>query len=378
MGVSHVSLRRVLKNPWVGHSLKILMSGLLVAYVLHAVNPADLKVAFARANVFGFAISTALVLLGVVYLQAVEIFYSMRGATKISIAGLCKINLALMFYTLFLPSAATFFIRHAKYIKAGYGGYDSATLVGFHKLLQLAVACVVGAIALCLVYDKVGSYGPLLATVLLGLAVLFSLAVALVVSGKGVIIAQWLAGKAAGKAAGKRGVVEGDVQSTGDNAGSDNAGSSEKARGKARLAVRFLMTVLQKVVSSLQSFSTLNRKQLNLVLLCTALQHLFIVLSAYSIMQMITPGVSITAVVFVRSLIVVLLSFPISIGGVGIREFAFYKLFPLFGVSAEDAIASSLILFGVQIVVAGLGAIVEGIDTFKSSIVAPAREVDSV
>jgi len=368
-----VSLRRVLKNPWVGHSLKILMSGFLVAYVLHAVNPADLKVAFARANVFGFAISTALVLLGVVYLQAVEIFYSMRGATKISIAGLCKINLALMFYTLFLPSAATFFIRHAKYIKAGYGGYDSATLVGFHKLLQLAVACVVGAIALCLVYDKVGSYGPLLATVLLGLAVLFSLAVALVVSGKGVSIAQWLASKAAGRRVVAEGAAEGDAQPIGDS-----VGSSEKAGGKARLAVRFLMTVLQKVVSSLQSFSTLNRKQLNLVLLCTALQHVFIVLSAYSIMQMITPGVSITAVVFVRSLIVVLLSFPISIGGVGIREFAFYKLFPLFGVSAEDAIASSLILFGVQIVVAGMGAIVEGIDTFKGSIVAPAREVDSV
>jgi uncharacterized membrane protein YbhN (UPF0104 family) len=343
------------------------MSVLLVAYVLQAVHPADLKVAFARANIFGFSLSTLLVLLGVVYLQAVEIFYSMRGATRISIMELCKINLALMFYTLFLPSAATFFIRHAKYIKAGYGGYDSATLVGFHKLLQLTVACVAGFVALCLVHEKVGSYGPLLFAVLLALSVGFLLAVALVLSGKGVSFAQWCAGIV--------GLRRNALATDADAVVVTSDG------GRLRKTSRLLVTASQKVISSLHAFSTMDRKQLNLVLMCTILQHLFIVLSAYAIMEMITPGVSVTAVVFVRSLIVVLLSFPISIGGVGVREFAFYKLFPLFGVSAEDAIASSLILFGVQIVVAGLGAAVECYDMFRSSIskssIAPG-EVDSV
>jgi uncharacterized membrane protein YbhN (UPF0104 family) len=368
MGMSRVSFGHIFKNPWVGHFFKALMSVLLVVYVLQAVHPADLKVAFARANLFGFSVSTLLVLLGVVYLQAVEIFYSMRGASKISIAELCKINLALMFYTLFLPSAATFFIRHAKYIKAGYGGYDSATLVGFHKLLQLTVACVAGFVTLCVVYDKVGSFGPVLFAILLALCVAFALAVALVLSGKGVSFAQWCAGVIGLR----RLAIRPDP----------SAASRQPAGGRVRKAGGLIVTTSQKVLSSLQSFSTMDRRQLNLVLMCTLLQHVFIVLSAYTVMQMITPGVPVVAVIFVRSLIVVLLSFPVSIGGVGVREFAFYKLFPLFGVSAEDAIASSLILFGVQIVVAGLGAAVECFDMLKASFgkpsIAQAKEVDSI
>jgi len=314
--------------------LKLGVSVAIVGYLLTKVDATSLFAAFSNATVFGVFASVVFVILGVIVFQALEIFWSMRLGSRIHIAELCKINFSLMFYVLFLPAALTFIIRWDKYRRAGYGGYDSAALVGFHKLLQLGVAAAASAIALYLAGDVFGPYTVELLAVVIGATITIVASIVFLFSPVGNQFVEWCL---------KVRVADKD---------------SPSVEQQPRLA-RIARQVIAKLQVALGSFRGLGWSGGSIVLLFAVLQHLCIVLSTWVVVDMVAPQVSFVAVAFVRSITVILLMLPVSVGGLGVRELVFFTLFPLFGVSSEAALTSSLILFGVQLVVSAIGGLIE-------------------
>lgn len=329
-----MELKNALSNPWVKHTGKFAFSIGLVIYLISSVDLNRLDEPFRNANLMGVLVSTVLVTIGVIYLQALEIHYSMVKASRISVLALCKINFSLMFYVLFMPAGITFVIRWDKYRRAGHGGFDSAALVGFHKILQLVVAGAVAFLVLALSSKSLGQYGEEL-VMLIGIAmVLLVIGLVLVILGHGTKQTVWL------------------LHALGLTHKSNATG------WRLKLGT-FVERVVTKLAAAFTTFRHLGTQNMLLVFLFACLQHLFIILSSWVIVAMVDPNATFMAVAFVRSVVVILLTIPISVGGLGVRELAFFTLFPLFGVSSASALTASLILFGVQLIVSAIGALVE-------------------
>lgn len=323
-------------KPWAIHLLKLGFSVGVILYLVSVTDLHSLKDGLRSANSWGIAAATLLTLVGVIWLQALEIWFSMSPANRVSVWALCKINLALMFYVLFLPAGITFIIRWEKYRRAGYGGYDSAALVGFHKFLQLAVACVFCAASVILLREQIGRFGTEL--MLLSCAALVVLVVAPVAVWRGWTGALW--------------TLFPSLQS---------GASRPPQEGRSRLALlgEKLGKVLSKLIVAFSAFGKLSRRDLYLVGLFALLQHVFIIMSAWVVMELVVPDAAVLPMVLVRSVVVILLMVPVSVGGLGVRELAFFTLFPLFGISSADALSASLLMFLVQLIVSAMGGLVE-------------------
>jgi len=57
---------------------------------------------------------------------------------------------------------------------------------------------------------------------------------------------------------------------------------------------------------------------------------------------------------------------PITIGGIGLREAGFVSLFSLYGITLEEAIIYSFATYGIQLMIASIGGIIEFIKWSKN------------
>lgn len=297
-------------RSWPGHVLKLVVSFTVVALLLYQTELNDVAVAISSARWGLVVAATWVVLLGVVVLQAYEIYLSLPVAMRPSLVQLARINLAMMCYAFFMPTGLTFAVRWAKYRALGLEGLHSAALVGVHKLLQLMVALaffVVGYFAF-----PVATH-PAVDTMMWGLLLLLAGLIAYF---------GWLGFHP----------------------------RTPFTKGPA---------IVQKLLSVTLLFQRLPAGDKLRCLTLAVMQHLCIVTSAYWVLLAIEPDTPLLAVMMIRSLLVVLLVVPITVAGVGIRELVFFTLFPFYGVEAETALAASLVLLGIQLFVACLGALSE-------------------
>lgn len=315
-------------KSWVIHSAKLLVSLLLVAGLLYYTDINAVLGVVKDAHLGWLLGATGVVFLGVVVIQAYEIYRSIPAALRPSLLALGQINLAMMFYAFFLPTALTFGIRWAKYRALGLEGAHSAALVGVHKLLQLTVALlffVVGYFAF-----PVAAH-PAVDAMMWGLVAL--LVVLLAYFG-------WLGLRPSMRPALLVGGSEWRLASTSRLAGVINKGAS----------------VAHKLGRALLAFQHLSSADKVRCVAFALLQHVCIITSAYWVLVAIEPGAPWLAVMVVRSLLVILLVVPVSVAGVGVRELVFFALFPFYGVAADTALAASLLLLGIQFCIALLGA----------------------
>ncbi len=333
-------IHALFKNPWFKHLAKLSLSIAIVIYLVLTVDREALLSAVGQADISGIVVATALIFMGVVYIQALEIHESMKSGARIGVLNLCKINLTLMFYVLFLPAGLTFLVRWEKYRRVGYGGYDSAALVVFHKLLQLAIAGIVALAALFVLQKSPSVSSVDLESVVSSVLAGAVLVIALLVSGVPVKVLSRLS--------------------------SAVSGESGRALAWVNRAASFGLKILHKAGDAFSEFGKLGLKKSLLVCFYALIQHVLIVMSGWVVLSMIVGDVSFWAVTFVRSVVVILLMVPVSVGGLGVRELAFFSLFPLFGVPSESALIASLVLFLVQIIISAIGGVVELQDFIKS------------
>ncbi|WP_159437932.1 lysylphosphatidylglycerol synthase domain-containing protein [Vreelandella massiliensis] len=290
--------------------MKLIFSFSLVALLIYQTELDAVAGAMASAHWGLIVAATLMVLLGVVVLQAYEVFLSLPVAMRPSLVQLARINLAMMFYAFFMPTGLTFAVRWAKYRALGLEGLHSAALVGVHKLLQLMVALaffVVGYFAF-----PVATH-PAVDTMMLGLLLLLAGLIAYF---------GWLS-------------------------------------FHPRTPVTQGPAIVQKLLSVTLLFQRLPVGDKLRCLTLAVMQHLCIVTSAYWVLLAIEPDTPLFAVMMIRSLLVVLLVVPLTVAGVGVRELVFFTLFPFYGVEAQTALTASLVLLGIQLFVACLGALSE-------------------
>ncbi|MCY1429069.1 Lysylphosphatidylglycerol synthase TM region [compost metagenome] len=117
--------------------------------------------------------------------------------------------------------------------------------------------------------------------------------------------------------------------------------------------------ILRKIICAVEKYNSLPLRSKLKVLFYVVIQHILFVASAWILLIHIYPETSFTSVLFIRSLLVILLAFPISVGGLGVREIIFFSLFPLFGVPPTEALTASLLLFFINVIIALAGGALE-------------------
>lgn len=321
-------MRLAAYKSWAVHITKLMVSLLLVAGLLYYTDVHAVFGVVKDAHLGWLLGATCVVFLGVVVIQAYEIYRSIPAALRPSPLALGQVNLAMMFYAFFLPTALTFAIRWTKYRALGLEGAHSAALVGVHKLLQLTVALVFFVVGYFTI--PVAAH-PAIEAMMWGLVALLFLLVAYF---------SWLA-------------LSPSLRSL---LPSVRFSWRSRVKGRAGSLISKGAHLVSKLGGALMMFQHLSGNDKARCLAFALLQHLCIITSAYWVLVAIEPGTSWLAVMVVRSLLVVLLMVPISVAGMGVRELVFFALLPFYGVSAETAIAASLLLLGIQLFIALLGA----------------------
>jgi uncharacterized membrane protein YbhN (UPF0104 family) len=116
---------------------------------------------------------------------------------------------------------------------------------------------------------------------------------------------------------------------------------------------------VRKVLSSLGSYEDMPLLGHAGILLLAICHQLLGLLSLYMLAQALQLDVSFAALGWIRSLVALAMFLPISIGGLGVREATFIALLVPYGITTEDALTLSLLVFARGLVFAIAGGIIE-------------------
>ena len=122
---------------------------------------------------------------------------------------------------------------------------------------------------------------------------------------------------------------------------------------------------IAKVWNSIKQFHQIPISRLNYSLFLALLFHFGQICSIYFLMRAVNINISIVSIAWITAAVCFLQMLPISISGLGVREGAFVFLLKRYGVYASDAMALSLLMFGVLVVFALIGGVFEAIDSLK-------------
>lgn len=322
-----VSLR-VSWKVWAKHLLKLTLSIGLLAYLLSKTDIDQVVDSIKMSPLYIIVGTFLLNVVAVVLVQSAVNLYTLRSEDRIPYGLLCRDNLSISFYTLFLPAGLTFLIRWKKYKKRGVGGHDSAAQVIFQKILQIWTSAIFMVLGLFAVRADISRD----VSSELSISIVFLTLTSCVVAAFLIPI----------KVRGFRENMQGDL--------------TVKSGGSISKRIR---KIILGFVEACREFSSIALSNKLIVTALALFQQWLIVLGAWLIVDSLSPGVPIAALALVRSVVVILMLIPVSVAGIGFRELGFFGLLPLFGVSHEIALASSLLLFINSVYLGVFGGIFE-------------------
>jgi len=123
--------------------------------------------------------------------------------------------------------------------------------------------------------------------------------------------------------------------------------------------------IIFKFRNSLLNDHSLANTTIVQILILSLIGHSVILFSQYYVTVSIGMDISFWVLAFARSFVQLLLMIPITIAGVGVREFGFISTLGLFGINPELAVVLSVILLAFQIFFALLGFLNETSILFK-------------
>ena len=117
--------------------------------------------------------------------------------------------------------------------------------------------------------------------------------------------------------------------------------------------------ILGSLVSNLKDFSRLPRNQAALILVIPALR-LFLSCAVYfSIAQALGLRIPPLVLIWLQGLLFLIRTIPASVSGLGLREGALVLLLPTYGIEPSNALAFSLVVLGLALLMASLGGLLE-------------------
>lgn len=124
---------------------------------------------------------------------------------------------------------------------------------------------------------------------------------------------------------------------------------------------RFGGKTVNKLREAMQAIWTLPRRTLGLAFVLAMVTHVLGMLAYWCILKGMGLPVDFVTIAWVRSAMILATMIPLTPSGVGLREGATLMLLTSYGVSEDEALAFSLLVFGVTVLAVGLvGGLLEG------------------
>ena len=310
-------------RQWAIYGLRLAFGlGILVA-CFTLLDVSALPEAFARLDAFWLFVSFALTVIGTIVIPAMITKSALAiDRVRMSLGEIIALNFSVRLYVLILPRGFSYGLRWLRYRRAG-SGHDALARMTFEQLVQLFVMMASATVALLVERDRFPEQGP--ALLLLASAMTVALAIGLT---------PFLLPTTTGVL--QRIVAFAD-----------------------RFSPGFISRRLHSFVDAVRAFHGMKAARHFGIVFLSFLSFLTLVITAFVVAMALGIDVTIAALAWIRPLVFLTTLLPFTIGGVGVREAAFIALLHLYGVSAHEALALSLILFANQVAVGLIGACIE-------------------
>ena len=308
-------------------ALQIVLSIFFLYYVFSNVEVGKVKELMLSIDPYTLLLSAFIVFMGTVVIQSAQIYLTLVEKNKYDYYSLCKINIIIMFYSFWLPTILVAGIRWVRYKALLNTPGLAIRLIGFHKLIQIIISLLGFLVAGFFIKDnlpvilKNSLAVGLVAFIILSVYFIFFLSKSFLSFFKGPRFVNGLKNK------------------------SDN--------------VNWFLLRIYRVFSFLSEFKDLHLKDKILVLLLAVAQHGCIVLSAYLVLLGFDSNAPFWPVLFCRSMLVILFIFPLSLSGVGLREYIYFIILPIYGVDPANAASAAFCMLGIQLLMASIGGLVD-------------------
>jgi uncharacterized protein (TIRG00374 family) len=136
---------------------------------------------------------------------------------------------------------------------------------------------------------------------------------------------------------------------------------------KAHFIPVSLYNMISNLMVSNVKYHDLSRKSFFFIIGVTLMENMLIILSMYCLAIALNIDISIINIGWVRSIINIITTLPISFSGVGLREGGFIVLLKTYGVSGANAVTLSFLVFAMTLFIAGIGGLIEAKNLLCSS-----------
>lgn len=315
-----------MNKPWLKTSLKFLVAISLLSWFLYN---SDIKKTFENLSSLSFKVLAAAVILSLFY-QIIKSFRWWLLLPQYTFIKLIVLNLISQFYSLF--SAGQFVGEGAKIYILGKGQKDAGRIamsVLIDKITGMIGQLIVAVFGLAFTKTSLPKSlsATFIAVAVLCLVLIFLIRIKFIYNFLTKILNSWFTG-------------------------------AVKLKRFIGWAIRLL--------EAWQSYS----KRIKIIIVCLVLSIIFQLVQV-GVYMILSHGLGINIFFldwcWVLGILSGLLVLPITIGGLGVREGSLVGLLGLFMIAPEQALALSFSVFGVQLVLAVIGGIIEAkrIEMFK-------------
>jgi uncharacterized protein (TIRG00374 family) len=252
-----------------------------------------------------------------------------RQGMSISLSDIIGINFGTNFYGLFLPGGhlTGTLIRWYRFSKSDGKPSEAMASIIFDRVVDITILCLLGVVfwALDRPYDR--SYiGLSLGAILGGLSLFYALMFTRVAVTSQMSL-NYLIG--------------------------------------LPLIPKVVSSKVGKLITSLSQYKDLSYSYLAILVSISFVYQFIGIVAAYFFVLALDLKISLITIAWVRSARLVIAMLPISISGVGVREWTSVFLLTPYGVSAADAIALSLLSYGSRLWLGAIGGLLEAANFFR-------------
>jgi hypothetical protein len=245
-----------------------------------------------------------------------------QNQMALSFAELVRLNFILRFYSLVLPNGAVLALRWQRYRQAADGGVAFAFVI-FEKLVLFFVYVVAALLFLLLELPRLGSKGVVTLLAVAGLMLVWT-----------AFLAPFFVRRLA-------------------------APTQAFAAWLGRLSPRWLQRPAEKVSDAIVAFHHLHQRRVIDIWMTALVSYALFVLSSFVLEQGMGLGLGLYAMGWIRSVIFILMLLPITVSGFGVREVSYVTFMGFYGVDPTKALAYGLLLFGIQVGLGLIGAVLD-------------------
>lgn len=301
---------------------KILVSGGILYYLLSTIPIAEIAGALRGVDplyvVLGFAVVP---LSGLAAAAQQKVLTDLQGL-RLSILRIAEVNLVVRFYDLFLPSTVGSVIRWRRFSTPARRPAEALATLAFHRGLETLVMLALGLFFWFLARPP--DVSPLVSGALIvGLALLLAAQVGLFNRRFAALVTRAL-----------------------------------EAR-PARVLPAVVRSKIGKVAKAAGVFERLSTRGVAYMVGLSVARRLLGVLGFVWLARAVHLELAFAVAGWIDAFLAILLSLPISIAGLGVREASLVVFLQSYGVSAADALALSFLLLARKLVRAGLGGLAE-------------------